>query len=90
MSGHHGYVHRLPVLRARFGRASMIDIRASFVPDGCRAELDQVGVGQSEGMPAIPAWSAAHQVAAMDRLGGSSPRVRSAANTAQRFAGVGR
>lgn len=46
-----------------------IDVHAHYLPEPYRARLAQAGHTQPDGMPAIPAWSAAEHVALMDRLG---------------------
>lgn len=46
-----------------------IDVHAHFVPAGYRAAAHAAGHEHPDGFPALPAWSAAEHVAAMDRLG---------------------
>jgi 6-methylsalicylate decarboxylase len=46
-----------------------IDVHAHYIPDGYRAELEQSGRGQPDGMPGIPDWSADQHLEVMDRLG---------------------
>ncbi len=46
-----------------------IDVHAHFVPDSYRVALSRAGHDHPDGMFAIPEWSAAAHVEAMDRLG---------------------
>ena len=46
-----------------------LDVHADYLPDFYREALERAGNTQPDGMPQIPAWSAAEHVALMDRLG---------------------
>jgi predicted TIM-barrel fold metal-dependent hydrolase len=46
-----------------------LDVHAHYLPEPYRQALERAGHGQPDGMPQIPAWSAAGHVALMDRLG---------------------
>ncbi len=46
-----------------------LDVHAHYLPESYRQALVDAGHEHPDGMPAIPAWSAAEHVAQMDRLG---------------------
>src|SRR3954469_24810120 len=46
-----------------------LDVHAHYLPEPYRELLERAGHAHPDGMPQVPAWSAAEHVALMDRLG---------------------